>query len=110
MLSAHPRHDCRWNDSPRGRHNSHMHSLADAFHRLWQPRRSLFWLILALQLLSSGIVLFMQITDPPDGLRLVLSLMALTDSLLACWLTVRLWRESAPVPNPQETPPCSTPS
>jgi hypothetical protein len=53
-------------------------------------------------------VLFMQITDPPDGLRLVLSLMALVDSLLAWWLTVRLWRESAPVTNPQETTPCST--
>jgi hypothetical protein len=79
------------------RHNSRMPSLADSFRRLWQPRRGLFWLMLSMQLLSSGIVLFMQITDPPDGLRLVLSLMALTDSLVAWWLTVRLWRESAPV-------------
>jgi hypothetical protein len=74
-----------------------MPSIAETFHRLWQPRRSLFWLIVALQLLSSGIVLFVQTTDPPDGLRLALSLMALIDSLLAWWLTVRLWRESAPV-------------
>jgi hypothetical protein len=74
-----------------------MPSLADSFRRLWQPRRGLFWLMLSMQLLSSGIVLFMQITDPPDGLRLALSLMALIDSLLAWWLTVRLWRESAPV-------------
>jgi len=79
------------------RHNTRMPSLADAFHRLWQPRRGLFWLMLAMQLLSSGIVLFLQITDPPGGLRLVLSLMALVDSLLAWWLTVRLWRESTPV-------------
>jgi hypothetical protein len=77
-----------------------MSSLADSLRRLWQPRRGLFWLMLAMQLLSSGIVLFMQLTDPPDGLRLVLSLMALVDSLLAWWLTVRLWRESAPVTNP----------
>lgn len=77
-----------------------MPSLADSFHRLWQPRRGLFWLIVALQLLSSCIVLFVQTTDPPDVLRLVLSLMALIDSLLAWWLTVRLWRESAPVTNP----------
>lgn len=76
-----------------------MHSFTEVFRRLWQPRRSLFWLMVALQLLSSGIVLFMQITDPPDGLRLVLSLTALTDGLLAWWLTVRLWRESAPVTN-----------
>jgi hypothetical protein len=57
--------------------------------------------MVGLQLLSSCIVLFVQITDPPDALRLVLGLMALTDSLLAWWLTVRLWRESAPTtPNP----------
>jgi hypothetical protein len=73
-----------------------MPSLSESFRRLWQPRRSLFWLIVALQLLSSCIVVFMQVTDPPGGLRLVLSLMALTDSLVAWWLTVRLWRESAP--------------
>jgi len=56
--------------------------------------------MLGLQLLSSCIVLFIQLTHPPDALRLVLGLMALTDSLLAWWLTVRLWRESAPTPNP----------
>ena len=54
-------------------------------------------LMLALQLLSSGIVLYLQIADPPGGLRLVLSLMALVDAVLAWWLTVRLWRESAPM-------------
>ena len=76
-----------------------MPSISETFRRLWQPRRSLFWLIVALQLLSSCIVIFMQVTNPPDGLRLVLSLMALTDSLVAWWLTVRLWRESRPVAN-----------
>ncbi|MCV0437121.1 MAG: hypothetical protein K5880_00710 [Hydrogenophaga sp.] len=74
-----------------------MPSLTEAFRRLWQPRRGLFWLMLALQLLSSGIVLYLQIADPPGGLRLVLSLMALVDAVLAWWLTVRLWRESAPM-------------
>ncbi len=49
-----------------------------------------------LQLLSSCIVLFVQITDPPDALRLALGVMALIDSLLAWWLAARLWRESAP--------------
>jgi 4-hydroxybenzoate polyprenyltransferase len=73
-----------------------MPSLIDTLRRLWQPHRGLFWLMVGLQLLSSCIVMFVQITDPPDALRLVLGLMALTDSLLAWWLTVRLWRESAP--------------
>ena len=74
-----------------------MSTLTEAVRRLWQPRRGLFWLVVALQVLSSGIVLFIQITQPPDALRLVLGLMALTDALLAWWLTVRLWRESAPL-------------
>ncbi|MGE0348964.1 hypothetical protein [Hydrogenophaga sp.] len=74
-----------------------MPSIAEAFRRLWQPRRGLFWLMLVLQLLSSGIVLFLQIADPPDGLRLVLSLMAFIDALLAWWFTLRLWRDGAPV-------------
>ena len=77
-----------------------MHSVSEAIRRLWQPRRGLFWLMLALQLLSSAIVLFIQIAQPPDALRLVLGLMALTDALLAWWLTVRLWREGELPPAP----------
>ncbi len=73
-----------------------MPSPAETLRRLWQPRRGLFWLMVALQLLSSCIVLFVQITDPPATVRLVLGGMALIDSLLAWWLAVRLWRESAP--------------
>ena len=53
-----------------------------------------------LQLLSSCIVLFVQITDPPDALRLALGVMALIDSLLAWWLVARLWRESTPIAHP----------
>ena len=77
-----------------------MHPIAETIRRLWQPRRGLFWLVVALQLLSSSIVLFIQIAHPPDALRLVLGLMALTDSLLAWWLTVRLWREAGHPPAP----------
>ena len=77
-----------------------MHSFAETIRRLWQPRRGLFWLVVALQLLSSCIVLFIQIARPPDALRLVLGLMALTDSLLAWWLMVRLWREAGHPPAP----------
>ena len=77
-----------------------MRSPADILRRLWQPHRGLFWLMVLLQLLSSCIVLFVQITDPPDALRLALGVMALIDSLLAWWLAARLWRESAPPANP----------
>lgn len=70
-----------------------MTSLADAFRRVWQPRKPLFWLVVGFQILSSAIVLFIQIHEPPTGLRLVLGLLALTNTLLGWWLLARLWRE-----------------
>jgi 4-hydroxybenzoate polyprenyltransferase len=73
---------------------SRMPSLSEAWRRLWQPRHPLFWLMLALQLLSSVLVLIIQIQDPPAGLRLVLGLLALSNSLLSWWLLARLWRET----------------
>lgn len=72
-----------------------MTSLADAFRRVWQPRKPLFWLVVGFQILSSAIVLFIQIHEPPVGLRLVLGLLALTNTLLGWWLLARLWREGA---------------
>jgi hypothetical protein len=73
-----------------------MTSLADAFRRVWQPRKPLFWLVVGFQILSSALVLFIQIHEPPAGLRLVLGLLALTNTLLGWWLLARLWREGAP--------------
>ncbi len=73
-----------------------MTSFADAFRRVWQPRKPLFWLVVGFQILSSAIVLFIQIHEPPAGLRLVLGLLALTNTLLGWWLLARLWREGGP--------------
>lgn len=73
-----------------------MASPQTAWRRLWQPRNPLFWLVLALQLLSSALVLVIQLRDPPAGLRLLLGLLALTNSLLGWWLIARLWREGGP--------------
>lgn len=75
---------------------SRMPSFSEAWRRLWQPRHPLFWLMLAFQLLSSVLVLFIQVHQPPVGLRLVLGLLALSNSLLSWWLLARLWRESGP--------------
>lgn len=72
-----------------------MPSLTDAFRRLWQPRKGLFWLMLGFQLLSSALVLFIQIHEPPAGLRLMLGLLALTNTLISWWLLARLWRGDA---------------
>ena len=73
-----------------------MPSISHIFRRLWQPRNGLFWLMLGFNVLSSFMVGFLQVTDPPMGIRLVVSLFALTNSLIGWWLTVRLWRESDP--------------
>jgi 4-hydroxybenzoate polyprenyltransferase len=70
-----------------------MPSFADALRRLWQPRKPLFWLVVGFQILSSALVLFIQIHQPPAGLRLVLGLLALTNTVLGWWLLARLWRE-----------------
>lgn len=61
--------------------------------RLWQPRRGLFWAMVALNLLSSAIVWFIHLAEPADGLRWLLSLLALINAGLGWWLAVRLWRE-----------------
>jgi hypothetical protein len=74
--------------------------MQEAGRRLWQPRKGLFWLALGFNALSSFMVGFIHVTDPPDGIRLVVSLFALTNSVIGWWLTVRLWREGDPRPNP----------
>jgi hypothetical protein len=77
-----------------------MPAIQEAVRRLWQPRKGLFWLALGFNALSSFMVGFIQLTDPPTGIRLVVSLFALTNSLIGWWLTVRLWRESDPKSTP----------
>ncbi len=52
--------------------------------------------MLGFNALSSFMIGFLQLTDPPMGMRLVVSVFALTNSLIGWWLTVRLWRETDP--------------
>ena len=73
---------------------SGMHSLSEVWRRLWQPRHPLFWLMLAFQVLSALLVLFIQLRQPPPALHWVLALLALSNSLLSWWLLARLWREA----------------
>ena len=80
-----------------------MPSIQEAIRRLWQPRKSLFWLALGFNALSSFMIGFLQLNDPPMGIRLVVSVFALTNSLIGWWLTVRLWRETDPN-RPPDTP------
>lgn len=68
-----------------------------SLQRIWQPRRGLFWLMLAVNGLSSVLVAYLQFGQPPEALRWLLSLLALVDTLLGWWLLRRLWRETDPV-------------
>ena len=70
-----------------------MPPLSEAIRRIWQPRKGLFWLMLGFNALSSAIVTFIHLHDPPNALRLVLALLALTNTFIGWWLLARLWRE-----------------
>ncbi|MCU0762765.1 MAG: hypothetical protein ACK40L_08310 [Hydrogenophaga sp.] len=71
-----------------------------SIRRIWQPHRGLFWVMLALNVLSSALVWYVQLADPPGAIRWLLSLLALGNAGLGWWLAVRLWREGAEPPTP----------
>lgn len=49
--------------------------------------------MLAFNALSSLLVWYVQLSDPPLVLRWVLSLLALANAGLGWWMLARLWRE-----------------
>jgi hypothetical protein len=68
-----------------------------SLRRLWQPRLPLFWLVIALNLMSSGMTSALYVLQPAGAMRVLLTLFALLNTLAGWWLLVRLWRETAPV-------------
>lgn len=64
--------------------------------RLWQPRMPLFWLVIALNLMSSAMSSVLWVMPPSGALRGLLTLFALLNTLAGWWLLARLWRETAP--------------
>lgn len=73
-------------------------ALHRAIHRLWQPQRPLFWLMLAFNALSSVLAWMLHLLQPTGGLLIVLTLLALANVFMGWWLLSILWRESAPSP------------
>ena len=59
-----------------------MNFFTDAFRRLWQPRKPLFWLAFGFNALASFMSFFIQTRQPPTGLALAVGLLALTNSLI----------------------------
>jgi hypothetical protein len=73
-----------------------MNLVGRSLRRFWQPRRGLFWLALVVNGLSSVLVLLIQTGQVAGPMRLLLGLLALSDTLLGWWLLRRLWIEAGP--------------
>lgn len=80
-----------------------MSTVANAFRRLWQPRKGLFWLALGFNALASFMSFYLQTREPPTSLALMVALLALTNSLIGAWLTWRLWNDPPPSVNPSSS-------
>ena len=68
---------------------------ARTLHRLWQPHRGLFWLMLAFNLLSSGLAWWLHLAQPEGAWRGLITLLALTNTAMGWWLAYLLWRDGA---------------
>jgi len=71
-----------------------------SLQRLWQPRKPLFWLVIAFNVLSSAMAWGLHIAKPEGTLLVVLTLLALANTGMGWWLLWRLWNET---PSPGET-------
>ncbi len=69
-----------------------------AIRRLWQPRRLLFWLMLAFNVLSSLLAWVLHLWAPTGGVLWLLTVLALANALMGWWLLARLWRVGAGSP------------
>ena len=56
----------------------------------------LFWLVVALNLMSSAMSSVLWVMSPSGAMRGLLTLFALLNTLAGWWLLARLWRETAP--------------
>ncbi len=63
-----------------------------AFRRLWQPRRGVFWLMLAFNALSSVMAWALRSEMLSTAGMLVAALLALGNCLAGMWLALRLAR------------------
>jgi hypothetical protein len=64
--------------------------------RLWQPRRGLFWLMLAFNLMGSVLGWALHLLQPQGGLLVLMTLLALGNAGMGWWLLSILWRDGRP--------------
>ena len=66
--------------------------------RLWQPRRGLFWLMLAFNVLGSVLGWALHLMQPQGALLVLMTLFALGNAAMGWWLLSILWRDGAEKP------------
>lgn len=71
-----------------------MRALAPYLQRLWQPRKPLFWLVLAFNGMSSAMAWGLHLFKPEGGVLVLLTVLALANTGMGWWLLWRLWRET----------------
>lgn len=67
-----------------------------SLQRLWQPRKPLFWLVVAFNVLSSVMAWGLHLAQPQGVWLLLLTLLALANTGMGAWLLWRLWQDTAP--------------
>lgn len=72
-------------------------TLHQSILRIWQPRRGLFWLMVAFNVLSTVLGWALHLAQLSGGLLVLLTLFALANALMGWWLLLILWREGAVV-------------
>jgi hypothetical protein len=63
--------------------------------RLFQPRNPLFWIMIILNVLSSGIAFVLHAREWPFGVQAVLAGFALANGLLGVGIALRLMRSAS---------------
>lgn len=64
--------------------------------RIFQPRNPLFWLTLALNILSAGLVWIVQNRPLSTPVAVVIALFALSNALFGSWFMWRLVKDTPP--------------
>ena len=60
--------------------------------RLWQPRRAVFWMMVAFNVLSSGFAWAMRALPLSESGTMIFAALAIGNSLCGLWIAVRLMK------------------
>ena len=70
-------------------------SLRRSLSRVWQPRRGLFWLMVAFNVMGWVLGWALHLLQPTGGLLVLVTVFALGNAAMGWWLLLILWRDGA---------------